>query len=339
MLLLPARSRLAKAEFERTKQVVGAAVIEFIADTQIAYYDLVGALQIAEMREKVANAAATSATLAKRFFDAGNINTLELKLAEATASQARLEAMRAAAVSLTARNALNRAMGLRAGDNRWTTLGQLQLPVAKEESFNELIELARTSRLDLLAKRAEVALLADSLGVTRQFRYVGDISIGIETERETDRSRLTGPNLSVELPVFNSGAGRIAQAEALVDLAEAELQSLALDIGNDVQLAHAQVQAARGLFEQYRDVLVPLRETVVTLTQQEVDYMLEGPFQLLLVKQQEFDAYQGYLEALRDYWVARTQLAQAVGARLPATSGMQSIHLSSHLPIPTGEKS
>jgi cobalt-zinc-cadmium efflux system outer membrane protein len=48
--------------------------------------------------------------------------------------------------------------------------------------------------------------------------------------------------------------------------------------------------------------------------------MLEGPFQLLLVKQAEFDAYQGYLEALRDYWVARTELTRAVGTQLP--SGM-----------------
>jgi len=48
--------------------------------------------------------------------------------------------------------------------------------------------------------------------------------------------------------------------------------------------------------------------------------MLVGVFELLLAKQQEFDAYQGYLEAVRDYWLARVDLMRAVGAQLPSDS-------------------
>jgi len=318
LLLLPARSGLAEAEFERTKLEVGAAIIDFAADTEAAYFRLVGAQQVAAMRVNVDKAAQVSAALAQRFYAAGNINALEQTLELSAASQAKLAAMRAATDAVAARNALNRLLGLQAGDQRWTTPDQLLLPVSSEESLDDLLTLARQSRLDLAAKHAQVTLLADSLGVSRRFRYLGESEIGIQTERETDRSRIAGPNLSIELPIFNTGAGRVAHAEALVDKAEAELQALALDIDNDVQLAHAEVQASRALFEHYRDTLVPLRESVVVLTQQQVSYMLEGQFQLLLVKQQEFDAYQGYLEGLRDYWIARTELARAVGAQLPS---------------------
>jgi cobalt-zinc-cadmium efflux system outer membrane protein len=52
--------------------------------------------------------------------------------------------------------------------------------------------------------------------------------------------------------------------------------------------------------------------------------MLEGQFQLLLVKQQEFNAYQGYLDALRDYWIARTELGRAIGAQLPSAKNIAS---------------
>ena len=45
--------------------------------------------------------------------------------------------------------------------------------------------------------------------------------------------------------------------------------------------------------------------------------MLADQFQLLFVKQQEYAAYQGYLEAVRDYWLARVELGRAVGAALP----------------------
>jgi outer membrane protein, heavy metal efflux system len=48
--------------------------------------------------------------------------------------------------------------------------------------------------------------------------------------------------------------------------------------------------------------------------------MLVGQFELLLVKQQEYDAYQGYLEAVRDYWLARVELARTVGAPLPSAA-------------------
>jgi hypothetical protein len=70
----------------------------------------------------------------------------------------------------------------------------------------------------------------------------------------------------------------------------------------------------------YRENLVPQREEIVERTQEQVSYMLEGQFELLLVKQQEYDAYEGYLEAVRDYWLARADLAREVGTSLPSTA-------------------
>jgi outer membrane protein, heavy metal efflux system len=44
--------------------------------------------------------------------------------------------------------------------------------------------------------------------------------------------------------------------------------------------------------------------------------MLLGVYQLLQAKQSEFATYREYIEALRDYWIARSDLERAVGARL-----------------------
>ena len=46
--------------------------------------------------------------------------------------------------------------------------------------------------------------------------------------------------------------------------------------------------------------------------------MLIGIFEVIQSKTQEYDAYQGYLEAVRDYWLARIELMRLVGARLPS---------------------
>ena len=50
--------------------------------------------------------------------------------------------------------------------------------------------------------------------------------------------------------------------------------------------------------------------------------MLIGIFELLATKQQEYDAYQGYLEAVRDYWLARAALTRAVGNALPSSANI-----------------
>jgi cobalt-zinc-cadmium efflux system outer membrane protein len=62
---------------------------------------------------------------------------------------------------------------------------------------------------------------------------------------------------------------------------------------------------------------MPLREEIVERTQEQVNFMLMGVFELLRAKRQEYDAYLGYLEAVRDYWLARAALGQAVGRTLP----------------------
>ena len=46
--------------------------------------------------------------------------------------------------------------------------------------------------------------------------------------------------------------------------------------------------------------------------------MLIGAFELLLSRQQEFDAYEAYLDAVRDYWLARNELGRAIGTALPS---------------------
>lgn len=319
LLLLPARSRFAEGEFERVKQLVGAQVLNLASDTEVAYYHLVGAWQLVTMRKAVAMAAQASADLAQRFFNAGNISRLELALEQATASQAQLDLLQARADVTRARSTLNRLMGLAASEDDWKVSDRLPTPLAEEDPLTDLLGAADASRLDLAAARKRVSLFADALGVTRRFRYLGDIEVGISGERDTDDTRHLGPGLSLELPIFNQGKGRVSKAEVELQEAEAELRSLEIEISNSVQHTAAEVAAAKARAEQYRQSLIPLREAIVARTQEEVNYMLVGQFALLLVKQQEYDAYQGYLEAVRDYWIARTELAREVGAPLPSS--------------------
>ena len=80
------------------------------------------------------------------------------------------------------------------------------------------------------------------------------------------------------------------------------------------------MRVLREIVDTHRDVLIPQRESVVARSQEQQNYMIIGVFELIQAKRQEYDAYQSYLEAIRDYWLARTDLMRAVGARLPSES-------------------
>lgn len=332
LLLLPSRSRLAKGEFERAKTQAGGAVMALTRDVEFAYYMLVGTQQVAVMRSTVARSSTASADLAQRFFDAGNIADLALSVEKAASAQAELNALSAQIAVAEARSSLNKLMGLPASETRWHVGSELRLPVAQEDDLSALQSLAEQQRLDLVAARQEVALLQDALDVTKTYRFLGSAEVGIETERETDRSRITGPTLALQLPIFNQSQGGVLRAQSLVELAEADLESLKIDVSNDVALAYAKVGTTRRSVELLGERLIPLRERIVARTQEQVNYMLVGVFDLIRTKQDEYDTYQMYLEALRDYWLARTALTLAVGAPLPSSAVISDQSAAPELP-------
>jgi outer membrane protein, heavy metal efflux system len=319
LLLLPSRRRLAEGEYERAQMTIAAALMNLAADTADAWYAAAGADQVAAMRDAVAAAAAAAAELAARFHAAGNISALQLKLEQAAATQARIQATTARAEALRARLALNTRLGLGGAQaTQWRFALPLAAPVAGEDAIDTLQSLAREQRLDLLAARREVDLLDRALTLARRWRLLGTVDVGAEREREPDGSRLSGPTLALALPLFDQGQAAIARAQARLEQGRAALARLELDIDNDVRAGVERVAAQREIAQAYRDALIPQREAVVAREGERYNYMLIGAFELLLARQQEFDAYQGYLEAVRDYWQARVALARAIGTRLPS---------------------
>jgi cobalt-zinc-cadmium efflux system outer membrane protein len=321
LVLWGVRKRLAVGEYERAQLLIASSMLDVIADVRTAWYRTVGAEQVAAMRASVAEAARASSELAGQFHQAGNISVLQLSLEQAAATQARLAATRSRAEATRERATLSELLGVQ-GKDHWTIAERLATPVPQEDSPDTLLALAHAQRLDLIAAQREVSLLEESLSSTKRYRWMGSVDVGVAAERDTDRSRLLGPSLSLQLPIFNQGQGALARAHARLEEQRAQVQSLELNIQTNVRLGIQRIQAAREIAEDYRSALIPQRETVLERSQENINYMLIGAFELLLAKQQQYDATQGYLEAVRDYWLARIDLMRTVGARLPSESAV-----------------
>ncbi|MGI9227785.1 MAG: TolC family protein [Gammaproteobacteria bacterium] len=327
LLTLPSRKKFAEGEFAKMKMLVSNEVLKTAAEAESAFYHFVASKQVAALRTQIAKAGSLSLELAKRYYYAGNLTPREFALEHASASEFQIASLETQAEAYSKRVELATFLGISAADD-WDSPANLPLPLNQEDDIDELIELANKYRLDLAAASSHVDLVANKYGVTKWTSVLGEIDIGIEHERETDGAELTGPVLEWEIPIFGTNRNQRLRAQAELKKAIVEMQHLKIAVENEVRLAHAATQNVKARVDEYRKKLIPARMEAVEFAQEEENFMLIGIFELLESKQEEYDAYQGYIEVVRDYWLARTELANVVGNTLPSSTHVGSEQLN-----------
>jgi outer membrane protein, heavy metal efflux system len=320
LLVIPLRKKVGETELVKAKLRVGDSVLKLAAETKTAFYELQAQQQLVGRLKAINETDGAAVELAQRQHEAGNINDLDLANQQATYSQSKLDIAETSASIRAGREKLNRLMGTWGGDTAWKIDNELPGLPASDFAQVRLESLAISQRLDLAATKVEIGALVGSLGITKTYRYVGSIEFGVDTEKDTDGQRVTGPTWQLELPIFNRGQGRIAKLQAQLRQAERRLESEAVAIRAEVREARDRLIAKRDLTTYYRDELLPGRKKILGLTLTHYNAMLKSPYDLLLAKQNEISAERGYIDALRDYWIACADLERAVGGRLGGTS-------------------
>ena len=321
LFLIPLKRRFARAEFRRVKLEVAQEVLDLAAEVRNAFYGVQAAAQILEMRHTVLEAAQASAELAARQHEAGNLSDLDLSTEQALYAQAKLDVARADAEFTLARERLTELLGVWGRDVEWKIAPRLPEIPAAEPALEHLEKFAIEHRFDLQAAREEMASLAAALKIQKGTRIIGGLEAGVSAHQDADGPRTVGPDLSIEIPLFDQKQAAIAKLVSQWREAYQRLQARGLAIRSQVRSARARVLATRDAAEFYRRTIVPLRERIVGLSQQHYNAMLLGVYQLLNAKQNEVNAYREYIEVVRDYWIARSDLEHAVGARLAPTKG------------------
>ncbi len=320
LLMLPARKKIAAARFEQTKTMVAHEILSIVSEVEKVYFEVQGAANIRQVRAGIVETSGASREFARRLYEAGNISELSLANEQGLYEEMRVRLAESDILLSTARERLTRLMGLWGTRINWQMPARLPDIPAQEIQLEKLEALAVANRLDLESARREIDVLAQTLGTTVTWRWIGELDVGISAERDTDRTWVIGPELVLELPLFDQHQAKIAQGEALLRQKVNNLTALAVDVRSEVRTLRDKLVMQRYLIDHYKKVIIPLRERIVKLTLEKYNYMLVGAFDLLLAKQQEFDTYAKYLDAVRDYWSIRADLRKAVGGRLPAAA-------------------
>jgi len=320
LLSLSARKKIGEAGAERVTFEVAGRIVEVAAEVQAQYYTVVGDAQALELAQQVVSATEAAAELAERQRAAGNLSRRDQALQQAFYAQTLLDVAQAQ-VHLTAdREKLNRMLGLWGADTRWRIPDHLSAVPPDLPGLTDIEARAISHRLDLAAAKKQAESAAQALSLTRQFRYLGPLGIGIAYKREPGGDKFVGPALELGLPIFNQSQARVARAEAELERSQQQVAALAVDIRSQAREASARVAAAHQVLSHYRSVLLPLQETIVSETQKQYNGMLVGVYDLLLSKQAQVQTARQYVTATRDFWLAWSDLERAVGTRvaLPA---------------------
>ncbi len=313
---LPLRKRIAGAELERAKLRVGDSVLRLAADVRAAVATLQATQAQVDTLQAFVEAEQLAAEFVQRQRAAGNVRDLDVVVQLDALASARLSLGRAEVQVVEEREHLARLLGVYGPDTGFRIAHLSQVP-DEQLSLEHLESLAIRQRLDVRAASAEVDAAAQGEALERGTRWLPSVDVGVSSTKETPEGvRVTGPSVSVELPIFDQGQGRVARAEALLRQARARQEELAVNARSQVRAAIARLGLAKSTVDYYRKLLLPLRDRIVTESQLQYNAMQIGVFQLLAAKQQQLTASRDYLEAVRGYWVARSDLELAVGGSL-----------------------
>ncbi len=320
----PLYKKMAAAQFVRTRLRVSHEVYTLTGMVRRDYYTLQADQKLLSRVEAIVKGNEAAAEIAKRQREAGTLNELNQSVQQAVLDQTRLMAVQFRLQYQHDREALNRDMGLTGDALNWQLTDELAEPPEKDLPLEGLEARAVAHRLDLAAARAETEAYYQNLRRTRGFRFVNRLELGFQTEKpleaEPGLPRLSGPEISFEIPIFDRGQGKVPLARALLRQSQARTREREVIVRSEVREAHARLQASREMVHLYATDVLPLRRRIVTLTLQQYNAMLKGVYDLLLAKQSELDAERGAIEALRDYWISRSELERAVGGSLPGDS-------------------
>ena len=322
LLTMPMAKEVGQQRFEQAQYQAAYDAVSLAADVRRAYFDAVAAQELAKFYEQVKETADVSNELAKWMLQAGNFNKLAQMREQAFYADATAQLARAQHQAAAQREKLIRLLGLYGEQLNFRLPQRLpELPKQVLEPQNAE-QTAMDKRLDVqMAKRAAEAT-AKSLHLTNATRMVNVLDVAYKNKSESGAPRANGYEIELELPLFDFGSTRAARAQATYMQAVNRTAEVAVNARSEVREAYSAYRTAYDLAQHYRDEVVPLRKRISEENLLRYNGMLIGVFELLADAREQVAGVTGYVQALRDFWVAETNLQTALTARSPAAGSV-----------------
>jgi outer membrane protein TolC len=317
LFTMPLAKEIGERQLAETKAMVTFDVLRLAANTRKAYFNAVAAEQAVAYMEQVKLAAEASNDLAHKMTEAGNFSKRDQALEQVFYAEVTAEAARTKQAEVVAREQLIRLMGLWGEQTHFTLPEHLpNLPDSLTEQ-TDIEATAMKQRLDIQAMQQQMAGLAKNLGLTKATRFINVLEIGPVRVLDGKRSDpyKTGVEISIELPIFDFGTAKVAKAEAIYMQAMNRAAEQAVNARSEVREAYFNYRTTYDIAKHYRDEIIPLRKLIADENILRYNGMLMSVFELLTDAQTQVTSIHKYIQSLRDFWVAESDLEMAMAGK------------------------
>jgi outer membrane protein TolC len=317
LITMPLARQVEQRRFAQAQVQAASEAVAVGTEARRSFYGAVAAHELVKYLQQVKEAADTSNELAKRMVQAGNFNKLAQMREQAFYADATSELARAQHQAIAERERLSRALGLWGQQLSFKLPERLpDLPKGPVEPKNAE-QTAMEKRLDVLAARRNTEATARSLGLTKTTGFINVLELGYTNKSVSGEPRANGYEIELELPLFDFGSTRLARAEATYMQAVNRTAEVAVNARSEVRESYSAYRTAYDLAKHYRDEVVPLRKRISEENLLRYNGMLISVFELLADSREQVRGVTSYVQALRDFWIADTNLNTALTGRSP----------------------
>ena len=312
LLAMPLMSEVEGRRFARVQSETTQQMLSLASQTRKAWIAAVAAGETVGYMQQVRQAAEAGAELGRRMAQAGNWNKITQAREQSFYADAALNLVRAERAQLAARERLTRLMGLWAMQTAFMLPARLpDLPAAAQD-LPGIEQTALAQRLDVQAARLGAEQTAKNLGLTRTTRFINVLELGVVHNNSNEKPIQRGYELRFELPLFDWSGARVARAEAIYMQAVNRAAETAVNARSEVREAYLGYRSSHDMARHYRDEIVPLKKRISEENVLRYNGMLIGVFELLADARSQIAGVNGYIEALRDFWLAQADLDMAL---------------------------
>lgn len=218
----------------------------------------------------------------------------------------RASVQRARTAMATARERLGQLLGLAGWRDDWSITGGLPPLPSADVDAAALEQAAVGKRLDVQAAEHAVDARLKNLALTRHFRWLNQLDIGVFRDEVSGGTSFTGPNAVVEIPLFDQRQAQLLEADSRLRTAVRTLEAVRLNARAEIRINAAELSGARLLLGEYEQYWMP------SFRQREQDLgSSRGPesFDRLRLQISMLEAEERRTDLLRDYWRARSALS------------------------------
>ncbi len=305
LLARASRLRAASDGIEASRAQAAGRILDFTDEVRRAWIDYVAARQSLEHQQQIQQASEAAAETARIYHESGNLADDELYQILAFSAEARQALFHAEDTAEDRRNALALLLSLPV-DGNWSAPAQLAQPPEDLPPIQQLEEQAvehspRLEQLELEGQRQQ-ALVTSS----RWQGLVPALRLGVIADWRAGELEM-GPTVGMAIPLFDR---QRYERDAI------RARQVQLDFQRDHHVHRVRTSSARvtrrlrqshRLATHYSEEILPLRERVVEEMLRQYNAMTIGIFELLDARRTHLEARSDYVDALRDFWIARAE--------------------------------